>query len=286
MVGGAPVSVALFGYPGDWIRLPSTPRFWHHLIRFRHFIDGSLALASLDLACRDHVPTFPQRSPPSLLTTAACGGLRSAPDCRTRRALLHLSYSCASPCGRAMLVTQGPFAKPRHHLPEPCRRNRVAALGHENVPAVRIISSQCPQRSQFSIAEVMCRWIAILDPANANRLLREINLVPLQLDQLARPQPVSIGDQDRRGIAMPIATTLLGNRHQFLDLGLGQVFPPTPRANCLTFRHGSLKLDHDFSPILPSLAHSQCYTFQKRDSHSSQARPGSDRGPLRKASPP
>src|SRR5215467_11491914 len=42
------------------------------------------------------------------LTTAACGGLRSAPDCRTRRALLHLSYSCALPCGRAMLVTQDP----------------------------------------------------------------------------------------------------------------------------------------------------------------------------------
>jgi hypothetical protein len=52
-------------------------RFWHRLIRFRHFIGGSLALASLNLACRDHVPTFPQRSPPSLLTTAARGGLRS-----------------------------------------------------------------------------------------------------------------------------------------------------------------------------------------------------------------
>ena len=26
------------------------PRFWHRLIRFRHFIDGLLALASLDLA--------------------------------------------------------------------------------------------------------------------------------------------------------------------------------------------------------------------------------------------
>ena len=53
------------------------------------------------------VPTFPQRSPPWLLTTAACGGLGSAPDRRTRRALLHLSYSCAAPFGPAMLVTQG-----------------------------------------------------------------------------------------------------------------------------------------------------------------------------------
>src|SRR5258706_13475286 len=82
-----------------------TPRFWHHLIRFRHFCSGSLALASLNLACRNPVPAFPQRSPPLLLTTAACGGLRSTPDCRPRRALLHLSYSCASPFGPAILVT-------------------------------------------------------------------------------------------------------------------------------------------------------------------------------------
>src|SRR5260370_42001958 len=74
------------------------------IIRFRHFIDVSLALASLNLACRNPVPAFPQRSPPLLLTTAACGGLRSTPDCRPRRALLHLSYSCASPFGPAILV--------------------------------------------------------------------------------------------------------------------------------------------------------------------------------------
>ena|SRR5436190_2322383 len=36
--------------------------------------------ASLNRACRNLVPAFPQRSPPSLLTTAACGGLRSTPD--------------------------------------------------------------------------------------------------------------------------------------------------------------------------------------------------------------
>src|SRR5256885_5389911 len=85
-----------------------TPRFRHRLIRFRHFCSGSLALASLNLACRNLVPTFPQRSPPLLLTTAACGGLRSAPDCRPRRTFLHLSYSYATPFGPAILVTQDP----------------------------------------------------------------------------------------------------------------------------------------------------------------------------------
>src|SRR3982074_1567307 len=87
----------------------ATSRFWHRLIRFRHVISGSLALASLNHTCRNLVPTFPQRSPPSLLTTAACGGLRSAPDCRPRRTYLHLSYSYASPCGPALLSVRRPF---------------------------------------------------------------------------------------------------------------------------------------------------------------------------------
>src|ERR1700758_5274015 len=85
-----------------------TPRFRHRLIGFRHFIDGSLALASLNLACRDQVPTFPQRSPPSLFTTAARGGLRPAPDYRSRRALLHLSYSSAPAYSDGASVTHDP----------------------------------------------------------------------------------------------------------------------------------------------------------------------------------
>src|SRR5271169_6769575 len=91
--------------PGRWV----SPRFWHRLIGFRHFRSGSLALASPNHTCRNHVPTFPQRSPPRLLTTAACGGLRSTPDCRPRRTYLHLAYSYASPFGPALLVTQDPL---------------------------------------------------------------------------------------------------------------------------------------------------------------------------------
>src|ERR1700748_2657127 len=60
---------------------------------FRHFIDGSLALASPDHTYQNLVPAFLQRSPRSLLTIAACSGLRSAPDCRPRGAYPHLSYS-------------------------------------------------------------------------------------------------------------------------------------------------------------------------------------------------
>src|SRR5260370_26227425 len=110
------------------------PRFRHRLIRFRHFIDGSLALASLNLACRDPVPTFPQRSPPSLLTTAARGGLRPAPDCLPRRALLHLSYSSAPLHPDGAFVTHDPFQTlvatipPRPHIGETCAVDNNTAI--------------------------------------------------------------------------------------------------------------------------------------------------------------
>src|SRR5262252_5200739 len=47
-------------------------------------------------------------TPPSLLTTAACGGLRPAPDYRSRRALLHLSYSSAPAYSDGASVTHAP----------------------------------------------------------------------------------------------------------------------------------------------------------------------------------
>ena len=66
------------------------------------------------------VPTFPQRSPPWLLAAAACGGLRSAPDCRTRRASPRLSYSSAPPLLMAVPVSHDP--------------TRTSRLGRELAP--------------------------------------------------------------------------------------------------------------------------------------------------------
>ena len=43
--------------PGGMVTL----RFWHRLIAFRRFCSGSLALASLDHACRDHRPATHSR---------------------------------------------------------------------------------------------------------------------------------------------------------------------------------------------------------------------------------
>jgi hypothetical protein len=61
--GGASVNLAGAESTGRRMRSLAfggrgTPRFRHRLIRFRHFIGGSLALASLNLACRDHPRRF------------------------------------------------------------------------------------------------------------------------------------------------------------------------------------------------------------------------------------
>src|SRR6185369_1396301 len=116
------VARAVSGCPPSRSRRKGHPPVLTSSDRFRHFFSGSLALASLDRASQNLVLAFPQRSLPRLLTTAACGGLRSAPDCRTRRALLHLSYSCASPVLMAMLVTHDPFATSRRSSQSILRR--------------------------------------------------------------------------------------------------------------------------------------------------------------------
>src|SRR6267143_3581032 len=86
-----------------------TPRFWHRPIRFRHFIDGLLALASLNLACRNLVPAFPQRSPAiafddSSLRWLGISDLIAEPEGPT-----FISYKVArSRLDRLRFVTQDP----------------------------------------------------------------------------------------------------------------------------------------------------------------------------------
>ena len=101
-----------------------------------------------------------QRSPPRLLTPAACSGLGSAPDCRTRRALLHLSYSCASPFGPATLVTHDPQ---RSSARISCRSGKAGCSPYQNTRLSRYYDyfpaltreTACPKRCQT--INLICR---------------------------------------------------------------------------------------------------------------------------------
>src|ERR1700694_1324032 len=103
---------------------------------FRHFIDGSLTLASPDHTCRNLVSAFLQRSPQPLLTAAACSGLRPAPDCRPRGAHPHLLHSTTSPYPGDVFVTHNassllcrspPFALLSAQISSRSRRTIIAA---------------------------------------------------------------------------------------------------------------------------------------------------------------
>jgi hypothetical protein len=55
--------------------------------------------------------------------------------------------------------------------------------------------------------------------------LGKLDLVPLQVAQLARTQAVAISDEDHRGIAVAMAAAPTSAVHQPLNLALGEIAP-------------------------------------------------------------
>src|SRR5215469_8262669 len=73
-----------------------------------HFCSGSLALASLNLACRNLVPAFPQCSLPSLFDDSSLRWLETGTSSPTSKGLPSSPVQLRMPFGPAMLVTQDP----------------------------------------------------------------------------------------------------------------------------------------------------------------------------------
>jgi len=82
--------------------------------------------------------------------------------------------------------------------------------------------SQCPHL-------VTADWVdagdSVLDPVNVQAALGQLDLLPLQVADLRRPQAMAVGDQHHGRVAMPVAAMLSGAVHQPLDLALGEVAP-------------------------------------------------------------
>src|SRR6516225_3929329 len=104
--------------------------------RFEALPTGRLRRVLLHLSYSMALSRLLDTTPPSLLTTAACGGLRPTPDCRPRRALLHLSYSSAPSYSDGAFVTHDPWRSrdPTRRiydrpLAPPSRRSRFDLFG-------------------------------------------------------------------------------------------------------------------------------------------------------------
>src|SRR2546428_7018972 len=66
---------------------------------------------------------------------------------------------------------------------------------------------------------------AMLETADMDKPLIEIELIPAQGDELRYPQPVAIGEKDHRVIAEPMPTHTPGLLAQAADFSGGQVLP-------------------------------------------------------------
>jgi hypothetical protein len=69
----------------------------------------------------------------------------------------------------------------------------------------------------------MDAWRSTLGSADMQPALVELDLMPFEAADFACSQPMAIGDQDHRCIAMAMSADLAGSVHELLDLALGEV---------------------------------------------------------------
>src|SRR5262245_38531461 len=87
--------------------------------------------------------------------------------------------------------------------------------------------------------------------------LGKLDLLPLQVAHLRRPQTMAVGHQDHGRIAMPVAAMLAGTVHQPLDLSLGEVAP----LDCQVYDAWSAFLGCRFHAGKPCLRVSYCICY-------------------------
>src|SRR5262245_58060244 len=87
--------------------------------------------------------------------------------------------------------------------------------------------------------------------------LGELDLVPLQVADLRRPQTVAVGHEDHGRVAMPVAAMLAGAVHEPLDLALGEV----PPLDCQVYDAWGAFLGYRFHADKPRLRISYCLSY-------------------------
>jgi hypothetical protein len=70
--------------------------------------------------------------------------------------------------------------------------------------------------------------------------LIKVKLIPAQVNEFGDAQPMAIGQEDHRGIAVPIASEAPSRLAQFLDLGWGEMLTGTDVTMFVTFGKGEL----------------------------------------------
>jgi len=123
----------------------------------------------------------------------------------------------------------GPLADDLDEPVDGIGRERGAALGGEDVAAVRIFLAQRGQHAQLVAADGMDRRLAFLGaPYVQGSRSTELDLGPFQLAGFLGSQTVPVGHKDQCRVPMPPAA-VLGRLDQLLDLGRRQILPGPQR---------------------------------------------------------
>ena len=102
-------------------------------------------------------------------------------------------------------------------------RQRTTTFRGKNVGRVRIISPHPPLGSDFGTTQRMDRCDTSLETLDVKPSLTQIDLVPLQSNDLGNSQAMAVGDQDECAIAMSVPSVLASCFNQPLDFLLREV---------------------------------------------------------------
>ena len=104
---------------------------------------------------------------------------------------------------------------------------RAFALGEKDVRGLARQALEFPERTNLDASQRVCAGYTVLDAPHMKEALIEVELIPAQGDQFGDPQPMAIGQEDHRGIAVPMASDAPSRLAQLLDLGWGEMLTGT-----------------------------------------------------------
>src|SRR5262245_59842349 len=116
----------------------------------------------------------------------------------------------------------GQFPSPANHFEEPGPSYRPTTFGVEDEAALQVLPSQLAQRPDFLLGE----WVRAIDtvfgPPHMDAAAIKLDHIPGQLAEFAGAQPMAVGDQDSRRVAVAVpGSGILETVH----LLRGQIFP-------------------------------------------------------------
>ena len=122
----------------------------------------------------------------------------------------------------------GERACAREQFSERRRRQGPAALGDEHIGTVGVLPAQLPERTQLRPADRVRGVEAVLHPDHMQQVRLYVDLLPAQTHELRHPKAMSVGEEDRRTIAVPVPADLRSGLEHALELFGGQIFALAP----------------------------------------------------------